>query len=166
MKKTYLKNVTFKKEMIAVRDVSVVKVRFHNVDPDVRLKNSHLTEFIRQEKFNSMCPVATGVIDINHETARSHSSAGQHLHVVILHRNGLLVKNLHVEHIDFKKDDLFELVSKVITEFIDDYFGDEDYVNMLLNTTQMHIYSGDIYSLELGAACYHCGDSPVQYWMR
>ena len=161
----YLKHVDLKRNFIAVRDLNVIRVRFHN-ETDPRMVNSRLNEFIRQEKFNSMCPVTTGVIDINHEISKSHSSAGEHLNVALLHRGGLLIECLHVEGIEFCSDNIEDMIKKVILEFLDDHSGCEDHVKILETLDQMYIYSGDIYSLELGAACYHCGDSPVQYWMR
>lgn len=163
--RNYLKNVELKRNIIAVRDFNVIRVRFHN-ETDPRMVNSRLNEFIRQERFNSMNQVINGCLDINHEIAKSHSSAGEHLNVAMLHRGGFLMECLHVEGIEFRSDDLEDVIKKVILEYLDNHSGCENYVKILETLDQMYIYSGDIHSLELGAACYHCGDSPVQYWMR
>ena len=166
MKKIYLKNVSFKKNFIGIKDINVVKVRFHDVNLDDRLKHSRLTEFIRQERFASEIPVITGTINIEHETAKTHSSEGQHLNVVFLHKGGFMIECLHVEELDWKNDAVDEIITKVIKEYIDDHFGDEDMVDILNTTEQIYIWNGDIYHIEGGSSCYHCGDGPIEYWMR
>lgn len=162
--KNYLKNVELKRNIIAVRDFNVIRVRFHN-ETDPRMVNSRLNEFIRQERFNAMNMVFNGSIDINHEISKSHSSAGKHLNVVMLHRGGLLIECLHVEDIEFRSDNIEDVIKKVILEFLDDHSGCENHVKILETLDQMYIFENDV-NIELGAACYHCGDSPVQYWMR